>query len=349
MEYTVIPISVNDKGHIKQVETFLHKEGILRDTHIDYTCGIYDEQDNLIATGSAFGNTLRCLAVSELYQGEGLMGQIMSHLMEYQALHGQTHIFLYTKPKMSALLQSMGFYTISMVEQKLVFMENRRCGFENFCKDLKSKMPNEKNVAAIVMNANPFTYGHLHLVEQAAKENDAVHLFVLSENYGPIPFNVRYQLVKEATANISNVYVHPSGPYMISTATFPSYFLKDKKNTIITQARLDVDIFCKISQILNIQKRYVGEEPFSTVTAMYNNVMAQMLPKFGIDFVIIPRKKYEEHQISASAVRLAIHNDKLNDIKSLVPPTTYEFFAGSQGIQICERLKRMTPNNIIHY
>jgi [citrate (pro-3S)-lyase] ligase len=33
--------------------------------------GLYDEDDMLVATGSCFGNTLRCLAVAADHQGEG--------------------------------------------------------------------------------------------------------------------------------------------------------------------------------------------------------------------------------------------------------------------------------------
>ena len=37
------------------------------------------------------------------------------------------------------------------------------------------------------MNANPFTNGHRYLVEKAARENDVVHLFVLSEDLSHYP------------------------------------------------------------------------------------------------------------------------------------------------------------------
>ena len=84
------------------------------------------------------------------------------------------------------------------------------------------------------MNANPFTLGHLSLVERAAKECDTVHLFVLSEEASLVPFDVRWKLVTEGVAHLSNVICHPSGPYMISSATFPSYFLKDEQAVILS-------------------------------------------------------------------------------------------------------------------
>jgi [citrate (pro-3S)-lyase] ligase len=39
------------------------------------------------------------------------------------------------------------------------------------------------------MNANPFTLGHRHLVEQAAARCDALHLFVVREDASFFPFS----------------------------------------------------------------------------------------------------------------------------------------------------------------
>ncbi|VEH64976.1 [citrate (pro-3S)-lyase] ligase [Rodentibacter pneumotropicus] len=58
---------------------------------------MFDEDFNIIATGACFGNTLRCLAVSSDHQGEGLMNQIITHLVNVQIDRGHSHLFLYTK------------------------------------------------------------------------------------------------------------------------------------------------------------------------------------------------------------------------------------------------------------
>lgn len=81
-------------------------------------------------------------------------------------------------------------------------------------------------VAAIVINANPFTLGHQFLVEKAARENDWVHLFMVSEDRSLIPFSVRKRLIQEGSAHLDNVIYHETGPYLISQATFPAYFQK---------------------------------------------------------------------------------------------------------------------------
>ena len=36
------------------------------------------------------------------------------------------------------------------------------------------------------MNCNPFTKGHKYLIEKASKENDVVHLFILTEDKSEI-------------------------------------------------------------------------------------------------------------------------------------------------------------------
>lgn len=336
-----------DSAANRQVDSLLEQEGIRRDGNLDYTCGLFDEEDDLIATGSCFGNTLRCLAVSGDHQGEGLLNQIMSHLLEVQLLRGNTHIFLYTKVKSKRFMESLGFYEIATVGKELVFMENRRNGFQSYCEGLAASRTDGQRIAGIVMNANPFTLGHRHLVERAAKENDVVHLFVLSENAGPIPATVRKRLVREGVADLPNVTLHDTGPYMISSATFPSYFLKDSDDAIRVQARLDTQIFCNIAQVLGITRRYVGQEPNSHVTAMYHAVMKDLLPQQGITCVELPRAAQNSQPISASTVRQAIHDGDWASLAGLVPETTYAFLKTPEGAAVCKRIQ--AEANVIHH
>ena len=219
-------ISPRDARAQAQLDELLRAEGIRRDKNLDYSCGVFDEDGALIAAGSCYQNTLRCLAVSSAHRGEGLMNQVVSHLLEKQMERGNVHVFLYTKAQNDRIFRDLGFTEIARVEGELVFMENRRDGFARYLKKLE-KTRREGSSAAVVMNANPFTLGHRHLVERAAGENDTLHLFLLSEEAGPIPFAVRKRLVKEGVADLENVILHDSGPYIISSATFPSYFLRD--------------------------------------------------------------------------------------------------------------------------
>ena len=332
-EYAISRIYPGDKKSLSQVDALLHQEGIIRDGHLDYICAMRDENDQIIATGSCFGPTLRCFAVSGQHQGEGLLNEIVTHLMETQFARGNSHLFLYTKIASAKFFESLGFYEIARVDGQLVFMENRKRGFAAFLENLeKTKRPGRS--AALVMNANPFTLGHLYLVETAAKNCDTLHLFVLSEDASLVPFAVRKRLIREGTAHIQNVILHDSGPYIISNATFPSYFLKDETAVITGHARLDLAVFTKIAQALDVTARYVGEEPNSQVTGLYNTIMAQELPKAGIACHIIPRLQAQGTAISASTVRVALQQGDWETLKTLVPPTTYAYFTSPQAAPV---------------
>ena len=56
-----------------------------------------------------------------------------------------------------------------------------------------------RNVGAIVMNCNPFTLGHLYLIEYAAKEVDQLFIFVVEEDASFFSFDDRIMLVREGT------------------------------------------------------------------------------------------------------------------------------------------------------
>lgn len=337
---------VQDKATLAQVDALLQQEGITRDGNLDYIAAMLDEEGNVIATGSCFGQTLRCFAVSTEHQGEGLLNQIISHLMEYQLSRGNSHLFLYTKVKTAKFFESLGFYEIARVEGTLVFMENRRSGFSGYLKNLE-KTARPGLSAAIVMNANPFTLGHQYLVETAAAQCDTLHLFVLSEDASLVPFSVRKELVRRGTEHLKNVVLHDSGPYMISNATFPSYFLKDAAAVIQGHAKLDLAVFARIAQALGVTVRYVGEEPNSKVTGIYNSIMEQSLPKYGIACRVIPRKASEGKAISASTVRKALQAGDWETLKTLVPQTTLDYFTSPQAEPVLEVIRK--ADNVVHY
>lgn len=345
-EYALTQVSLSDKRMLAQVDALLVENGITRDANLDYICAMVDEENRVIATGSCFGATLRCFAVSQQHQGEGLLNEVVSHLMEYQMARGYTHLFLYTKIKSAKFFQSLGFYEIARVDGTLVFMENRRNGFPSYLSRLeKTARPGVSG--AIVMNANPFTLGHQYLVETAAGRCDTLHLFLLSEDASLVPFGVRKQLVQAGTAHLKNVVLHDSGPYIISNATFPSYFLKDDAAVIQGHAKLDLTIFVRIARALGVTVRFVGEEPTSQVTGLYNEIMAAQLPENGIDCVILPRKEALGKAISASTVRTALQAGDWQTLSQLVPQTTLDYFRSSEAEPVLRRIR--SAENVVHY
>lgn len=345
-QYIISQVYASDLRALAQIDALLLAEGIRRDANLDYICAMYDEDYQVIATGSCFGNTLRCLAVRSDHQGECLMNEIITHLMEIQFQRGNGHLFLYTKQQTVRFFRDLGFYEIARVDGTMVFMENRKTGFSDYLKKL-AVFKRDGTSGAIVMNANPFTLGHQFLVEQAAAECDRVHLFILSEEASLIPFVVRKKLVEEGIAHLANVVCHDSGPYIISNATFPSYFLKDEKAVIESHARLDLEVFSKIAEALLITKRYVGEEPTSQVTGVYNQIMQTELPKKGIDCVVVPRKQVRETMVSASTVRQALQTENWKTVRALVPDTTWDYFTGPEAQDVIQRIKE--SKDPVHY
>ena len=324
MAYYISQVRAGDLRTMAQVDALLAAEGLRRDRSLDYTCAMFDDDGQIAATGSCFGNTLRCFAVSRAHQGEGLLNEVISHLSAVQAERGNTHLFLYTKPDSAKFFRDLGFYEIARVEGVLVFMENRKTGFSGYLRALEgTRRPG--SAAAVVMNANPFTLGHQYLAEQAAAACDTLHLFVVSEDKSEFPFRVRRQLVAAGTAHLPNVVLHDSGPYIISSATFPSYFLKDETAVVEGQARLDLTVFTRIAEALGLQARFVGDEPASPTTRIYNQVMASELPKAGIACHILPRKELGGVPISASRVRACRRAGDYETIARLVPPSTLAY------------------------
>jgi len=352
-DYVMRRVHPSDKRGNAAVDRLLASEGLRRDAHLDYTCALFDEELNAAATGSCFGNTLRCLAVSREHQGEGLMNTVVSHLIQIQFERGSHHLFLYTKLNAAKFFRDLGFYEIVRIEDEgagVVFMENRRTGFADYLKALQEsrpRLPAGGSSCAVVMNANPFTLGHQYLVERASEESGTVHLFVLSEDASLVPFSVRKRLVLAGTSHLKNVIVHDSGPYIISGATFPSYFQRDEEAAVESHARLDLAVFVKIAAVLGLDTRFVGEEPKSLVTRIYNQVMAEELPRHGLRCVVIKRKEQGGEAISASTVRQAIKDGDREKLKALVPPSTYDYFNSEEAQPVIERIR--AADNVIHH
>ena len=346
-EYTVSEIRPSDRRSVRLQDALLKQEGIERDKNLDYSIGLFDEDYNMVATGSCFKNTLRCMAVDSGHQGEGLLNRVVTHLMDHQMEEGNHELFLYTKCNSAKFFHDLGFYEIARVEGKVVFMENRRTGFPGYLEELAKTRAEGEKIAAVVMNANPFTLGHQYLLDTVSAENDIVHVFVVSEDVSLVPFSVRYDLVQKGSAHLKNLIYHPTGSYIISNATFPSYFLKDADVVIESHARLDIQVFKKIAAALNINRRYVGEEPFSQVTGIYKRIMKEELEADGVECRIIPRKELGNVPISASHVRQAIRESRFEDLKQMVPDATYRYFTSPEAEPVIRNIK--TAADVVHY
>lgn len=306
-------------------QTLLESAGLSPDEQLDSTVLIW-EGEELIATGSRWNNILKCIAVNDNYRGQDLTATVITNLRQDAFAAGFSHLFLYTKPQNEFLFSSLLFYPIARTADVLL-MENRQSGIADFLESLP--VAEGSCVGAAVMHCDPFTKGHRYLIETAAKECDRVYIFVLSEDRGRFSAKDRLEMVKAGTADLANVTVLPTGPYMISAATFPTYFLKEQAKAAQIQCALDIQIFTQyFAPKFGITKRFVGTEPLCPVTSQYNEALAEQLPKKGITLRQIPRLELDGTPVSASAVRAALQ-DKTK-LSQLLPHTTLDYLLNKE-------------------
>ena len=292
-------------------------------------CGLRDEGDadsialmtaddgRLTACGALAGHTIKQLAVSPDCEGQGGMAAVLTALISEASAGGTNRLFLCTKPQNLSMFRSLGFHVVIETEDA-VLLENRRDGLKSF---LDSIPKYEGLCGCVVCNCDPFTLGHRHLIGYAASNCNHLYVFAVSERGSMFSPEERLEMIKKGTADIKNCHVFESGMYLISRATFPAYFIRDEEHAEAVKSDLDLELFCrKIAPALDIKIRFAGEEPFSAVTRAYNERMKELLPAHGIEFCEIPRLD----GISAGKVRSLVEEGKTDQIKEMVPETSYE-------------------------
>lgn len=324
---------------LSELKEFLARMGLSYDEGIEYTHVIRDSDQRIVACASLQENVIKCVAVDPSLQGEGITATLMTALKREALERGHRHLFLYTKPENATQFGGIGFHEIVRTDSVLL-MENRRGGFEGWIESVRCARA-DGTIGAAVMNCNPMTKGHSYLIEQAAAQCDTLYLFIVSEDKSAVPAQDRRRIVEEATAHLDNVHVVQTGRYLISSATFPDYFLKDKSRSGEAWTQLDIAVFCRAAQALGITRRFVGSEPFCPTTNAYNDAMARALPHAGIELTQLPRLEQDGTAISATEVRTLIAEGRWQDAEKLVPDATWRYICEETNREkILSRMKR---------
>lgn len=263
------------------------------------------ENGKIVASASLCGDVVKYFAVNFEHRGGGVSAALFTEIKKYAFQNGILRLYLVTKPENRALFEGLLFGEVAAAKSS-VLMENPASGIDEFLSTVRcpSAVP---PVGAIVMNANPFTKGHRYLIEKAAAECGFVYVFVLSEDKSVFSSKERFDMVRRGTADIGNVAVFQTGRYLVSSATFPAYFLRDKAKVKEAFCELDIAVFTKcFIPALGITRRYVGTEPFCPTTAAYNAALGAALPTAGCELITVPRLELYGEPISASRVRRLI-------------------------------------------
>lgn len=317
-------------SQLNQVRNFLTKMDLGIDPDVQCFVVAYDG-DKIIGCGGLAQNILKSIAIDDHYQGEGVSLKLLTQLTNYAYSQGQFHLFIYTKPQNTRLFSQASFYPLATVSDKVVLMENSSNRLSKYCQALSKKRHEGDKIGGIVMNANPFTLGHKYLVEQSAAQVDWLHLIVVREDKSYFSFDDRLDMIKRGCAGIKNLTIHASSDYVISRATFPSYFLKDQGVINYSHTAIDLQLFRKhIAPALGITHRFAGSEPTDVTTNFYNGQMAYWLGTSEIDakpieFIELPRIELNSEPISASLVRKYMMANEWEKVKPLVPETTFHY------------------------
>jgi [citrate (pro-3S)-lyase] ligase len=332
-------VNLKDNKELNKVQEFLSSFGLRLDSDVDYTI-VFKQGETIKATCSKALNVLKCFAVDKELRGEGITSTLISNLIDKLFEEGIYHSFIFTKPENVNIFSSLNYKLIHEVKDVALLESGIYDINSHIGKLIKNYNIDNSKKAAIVMNCNPFTLGHKYLIEKAASENEKVIVFMVEEDRSLFPFNIRYELVKKGTEHLKNVTVIPGGEYIISSATFPAYFLREESIRLKAYTELDAGIFGRyFCKKLNIIKRYVGTEPYCKVTDCYNEALRETLKKYDVEVKLVERKSFDGYEISASRVRQLIKEQKLGELKNILPEVTLEFLNSEKGKDIIEKIK----------
>lgn len=279
----------------------------------------------IIATVSLAPNLIKYMAIDPEYRADGkFFNQVVTAIMNVAANAGMFLLRVATKPQYVTAFEHVGFNLLAQTETGAL-LETGPGGISHFIAQTKVTT-SAHDIAAIVMNANPCTLGHLALITAASKQHELVYVFVVQQEASAFTFEERLALVKANTKHLANVVVKPGGAYMVSYTTFPAYFVADTSKIATYQATLDATLFKhQIARPLNITTRYVGTEPYSPTTNAYNQALNAVLPP-EVAVVEVDRVKNQHGDIvSATKVRAAIAADDQALAVQFLPPATAAF------------------------
>ena len=328
-----------NRSERKYVEEFLKYFGLALDADVEYTA-VAKNDDGIVGTCSFSGKVLKCFAVKEELQGEGIAAKLITHVTDKLFERGIHETFIFTKPKNKSIFMGLGYNEVYSTQGVTLLEGGMASANKSINRMFEKSGLGKGKKAGLVMNCNPFTLGHRYLIERAAKENEEVVVFIVEAEKSLFPFEIRLDLVKQGIKDLKNVHVIPGGNYIISSNTFPSYFLRQEDERLLEYTRLDAGIFGKyIAPVFNINRRYVGTEPYCGVTNNYNDALMETLPSYGVEVNLVERIAMNGAAVSASSVREFIKSDVWEEVKKIVPVSTYSFLLSSEATEIIKRIK----------
>lgn len=324
------------------MEDMLRKNGLEPAADLELYIGVCDGEGNIVGGGGIAGNVIKCVVLDSSLRGEGITNSLITRLRQEARQRGHRNIFIYTKPENEETFSSLAFHTIARAP-KAVMLESDPRGISGYCRYLKTLRKPGRN-GAIVMNCNPLTSGHLHLIRTAAASCDNLYILPVATDASEFSYQSRLSMLRDACRDILNVTVCDGSPYAVSRETFPTYFIKEADTATDTSILLDLDIFCRhIAPALGISLRFAGTEPTDALTARYNRHMETVLPRNGLEFKETERLCDDAAAISASRVRALLSRGQVIEALKLTPETSHPYILAHAAASALRRELELTP------
>lgn len=325
---------------LAEAQRLLASQDLLFEDGCDDIVGVHDD-GRLVGVGARAGFVLKMFAIDSDYQGGSILGELATELTRLGRAAGHESFFVFTRPQSASAFEQLNF-KILVAEGTVTLLEYGE-GIESYLSEHAALVHPGRNGAAVV-NGNPFTYGHLYLVEMASRRVDTFYLFMVREDRSVFPFAARFRLACEATAHLGNVIVLDTSRYAVSAGTFPSYFLKKLDAVAVAQMRVDLRLFAsRLAPAFSVKARFVGHEPYDATTAAYNKTMREVFGQYDLELVEVERMREPERDgavgfISATKVRAALARRDFGTLRRMVPETTLAYLGSPAGLEIADRL-----------
>ena len=334
------PLPLVTSRERQSARDLVHALGLGFEEPLDDLVGLFDDGE-LIGTAARAGYVLKQFAIRPEHQGGEILGGLVGALLERARLAGEETLLVFTRPESASSFEHLGFRLLAT--SGAVSLLETGPGIGAYLETQAPSQPSGES-GAVVINGNPFTLGHLYLVESAAPQVDHLYVFIVREDCSEFPFVVRRSLAELATRHLPNVSVHDTSRYAVSAATFPSYFLRHLDERAQEQMQIDLELFARrLAPAFGVRLRFVGHEPYSEVTAAYNRMMRRLLPPAGIEVRELDRRRLlsgdpESEFISATRVRADFIRGDFEHLSALVPATTLDFLRSAEGEAVRRRL-----------
>ncbi len=310
------PLPLCSRADQQLAQRLLESNNLRFETNFHDLIGIFKD-GALIGCGARRGRVLKMLVVADEYRGEGLVGDLLVELMRLGREAGEQGFFIFTR---HCAVNSFGWLGFKPLAEYggITWLEHGSEIRQYLAQRAALARPGHN--AAVLTDADPFTLGHLRLVERAAAEADTVYVVVRADGPHWLPLPTRLELVRQSVAHLANAVVTDTGPYRLPADRFPGYFLRPGDDAVHIRIGLEEHAFGRhLAAPFNIRTRVVGIEPPLLTAQGYHALLRPHLARWKIDLLEIGPSIPRDWWIDTQQVRQALREGKHAALATVLP------------------------------